>query len=604
MKISSILSLVMMLFFSFAAAGEVQGGGTESYRQLAVAHSVAGVVSPVLQRRTTAITPAANSGQVTVTVNGADDITDILLAGGKVTFKTIRGQQPDRVTSSFTAPIPARADLFLALEKLEGRGNVSLSGRPSAANNYTVSLRIIDSPRGKATYRLRLDWELPAMVVASPPATRAPTATTTTRTTRTPAGTRTTTTRTTPTPETTTTTTTRVTRSPETVAGRTVPARVRSSRIENDGHVEIKMDGIDDIVEVQVRGNQVNYRTVRGRTPGQVTAEFSSPMPVNAAIDLGITKSYGRGDIILIEKPVAGNNYTATVRLNDSRGGSDNYKFRLDWNTPGISRSRVPSSRPVPGASGGYYPIEDGNVLVTVEGADDVLDLHFRGDKVETEAIKGGTPRNVTTQFSTPLPLVKITDLKIEHIYGRGDVVIMAWPEQSNDYTTTVRILDPRSSQDNYRFRIIWKVTAGGTDSNTAYTPGYNSYDSDYDTWIEAGNYQRIPAYTGSTFKYTREGGFHFQAVVDETALIRIAGGQLWGQVLKGKPMRVLDARFSEGYPNGDMEILEITGFRGRGEIEILEKPWSGNDYSIVIRIHDSRGGDAEYEFDLRWKQK
>ncbi len=118
------------------------------------------------------------------------------------------------------------------------------------------------------------------------------------------------------------------------------------------------------------------------------------------------------------------------------------------------------------------------------------------------------------------------------------------------------------------------------------------------------GNYQGIPAYTGSNFQYTKEGSFAFRAIVDETALIKIERGQLSGMVLSGQSMKVLDARFSEGFPQGDMERLELVRTHGRGDVEILEKPWSGNNYAIVIRIHDSRGGDDEYGLELRWKQK
>ena len=585
-SLSRFVLVFIFLSFDLAAGGLTPGKIIPG--QVVSGSGFSGIVLPAAQRSRAASVASAKSGYSTVTISGADDITEVHLRGRSVTFKTVRGTRPRNVTADFSAAIPPRSDLVLGLKKLRGRGNVSISGRPAASNNYTVIIRVTDSPRGMDDYTLRLDWSLPGAAAASasralgtPAQSRAETVS------RTQAG----------------STPSRVTRTPSTAAvtsSRQVPSRIRNSRMDREGYVEVKLDGIDDVVDIQVSGDKVFYKTVRGRNPVQVNAEFSTPVPRDASISLNITKSYGRGSISLAERPVAANNYTTTVRLADTRSGSGNYKFRLNWSDSGSSRGRTTTARTV---ASGSFPVKDGHVVVIVDGADDILDIRLRGDKVVEHVVKGATARKITSEFSTPIPLVKITDLDLQKVYGRGSVVIMDWPDQSNDFTTTIRIIDSRKAQDNYRFRLTWKVS-GNSSSAYAQPAAVNGYDTSYSTWVELGNYQRIPAYTGSSFQYTKEGSFRFRAVVDDTALVKIAGGELWGLVESGKPMHVLDARFSEGFPNGEMERLEITGFRGRGDLEILERPWSGNNYSIVIRINDSRGGDAEYDFELSWKQK
>ncbi len=558
--ITRFLLFLALFSFNLSMAGKLYGSGSPG--QVPGLKGVAGIMAPVLQRGR-AITPAGavESGYVVVDVVGADDVIDIILRGKQVTFKTIRGQKPLRVAADFSSPIPSVPDLVLGVTKLDGRGNVGLTGRPASANNYSVTLRVMDAARGKENCRFRLDWRLPGATPADVVPTRASVA----RSTRTAK-----------------------------VVTRKVPSRVTNSRINDTGYVELKLDGVDDIVEVEISGNSAQYTTVRGRNPQKAEVEFSSPIPRDPTLSLGVVKSYGRGEISLTERPTASNNYTTTVRLVDSRGGRDNYKFRITWEKGGSVRTRSSSASSIPLSS---IPARSGHVEVIVDGADDILDIRIRGDQVENKAIKGGTPRQVKADFSAPLPRVPVSGLVLNKIAGRGNVVLMEGPDRANDFTATVRIIDSKRAQDNYRFRLTWEVS-------NAVSSGSDSYENVFDNNLGQGGYQRIAAYTGSSFKYTKEGSFTFRAIVDETALIKIENGELWGMTLKGDTVRVLDARFSQGYPRGDMERLDINVLRGRGDVEILEKPWSGNNYAIVIRIHDSRGGDDEYEFELRWKQK
>jgi hypothetical protein len=44
-----------------------------------------------------------------------------------------------------------------------------------------------------------------------------------------------------------------------------------------------------------------------------------------------VSKLEGRGRVTLAEPPSAANGYTAKIRIEDPRGGSDFYRLRLEW---------------------------------------------------------------------------------------------------------------------------------------------------------------------------------------------------------------------------------------------------------------------------------
>ena len=45
---------------------------------------------------------------------------------------------------------------------------------------------------------------------------------------------------------------------------------------------------------------------------------------------------------------------------------------------------------------------------------------------------------------------------------GRGDVDVIQQPSAQNNYTTIVRIQDPRSGSDNYRLAAYWQAYSNG----------------------------------------------------------------------------------------------------------------------------------------------
>lgn len=51
--------------------------------------------------------------------------------------------------------------------------------------------------------------------------------------------------------------------------------------------------------------------------------------------------------------------------------------------------------------------------------------------------------------------------LYVQRIDGRGDVDVTQQPSQSNGYTATIRIRDPKGGADRYRIAVYWESTGG-----------------------------------------------------------------------------------------------------------------------------------------------
>ena len=87
---------------------------------------------------------------------------------------------------------------------------------------------------------------------------------------------------------------------------------------------------------------------------------------------------------------------------------------------------------------------------------------------------------------------------------------------------------------------------------------------------------------------------------VDDDVRITIRGGTADVETIGGTP-------YYDGQPNFDGSLpsrrvnVRLTNKRGRGEIYIEQQPSRENNFAVVVRIKDSRGGAADYEFQLEW---
>jgi len=89
-----------------------------------------------------------------------DGVAEIVISGGSASVRSVNGEMPREVKSSFSAPVP-RAPVQVNLVTSNGRGAVSLAQQPSASNGYTAIVRVDDSAKsGFQRYEFTLRWTL------------------------------------------------------------------------------------------------------------------------------------------------------------------------------------------------------------------------------------------------------------------------------------------------------------------------------------------------------------------------------------------------------------------------------------------------------------
>ena len=86
-------------------------------------------------------------GRVRVTIEGGASFSEVLQGA------PISGEH-----SQVHRPLPARADLMPSIQKLRGRGKVSIVELPSEKNNYRLVFEIDDPGPGADDYEVELDW--------------------------------------------------------------------------------------------------------------------------------------------------------------------------------------------------------------------------------------------------------------------------------------------------------------------------------------------------------------------------------------------------------------------------------------------------------------
>jgi len=97
-----------------------------------------------------------------------------------------------------------------------------------------------------------------------------------------------------------------------------------------------------------------------------------------------------------------------------------------------------------------------------------------------------------------------------------------------------------------------------------------------------------------------RGGRMTWKGRVDDDVRIIIRGGTAEVQTIGGSPYSDAQPNFTASLPPRRVNV-RLTNKRGRGEIYIEEQPSRENNFAVVVRIKDPRGGASDYEFELTW---
>ncbi len=87
---------------------------------------------------------------------------------------------------------------------------------------------------------------------------------------------------------------------------------------------------VDDDVRIRIRGGSAEIETIGGTEYSDSQPNFFNSLP-NRRVTVRLTQKRGRGEIFIEQQPSRENDFTAIVRIKDSRGGAGDYEFELQW---------------------------------------------------------------------------------------------------------------------------------------------------------------------------------------------------------------------------------------------------------------------------------
>src|SRR5262249_41818404 len=87
---------------------------------------------------------------------------------------------------------------------------------------------------------------------------------------------------------------------------------------------------VDAKVQLVIRGDQIETKTLDGRGYPDGTYSFTTPLP-NSPVKVGVNKTEGRGSAAVTQQPADDNDFKAIVEITDPKGGAKEYQLEIFW---------------------------------------------------------------------------------------------------------------------------------------------------------------------------------------------------------------------------------------------------------------------------------
>jgi len=316
-----------------------------------------------------------------------DGVSFVYIRGRHVQVETRSGLPVQRQRYNFSDPLP-RASVELGLNVFNGRGRVRLVQHPRPNNEYTAVIRIDDNSGGRDVYGFELQWY--------------------DRTWRDEYG-----------------------------------GWGGNNARNTDGVVWRGI--VDGESIVRFRGSRAWDQTINGQGVSNVRYNFSAELPRHP-LSVNLVKSEGRGEVLIIEQPSRGNDYTTVVLVRDTRGGADNYAFTLTWEKARFHDDDHGDGRPNGSRSRGL------RWSGRVDGSDI---LFIRGNQLWIDHRSGQPIYDGNHRFYQSLPNGN-QFITVRRIEGRGLVRVIEQPSRQNNYTAAILIEDRDGGPDRYEIEVEW----------------------------------------------------------------------------------------------------------------------------------------------------
>ena len=102
---------------------------------------------------------------------------------------------------------------------------------------------------------------------------------------------------------------------------------------------------VDNEVEVSVRADVVDIRTISGNDARDAGSECNAPLPDRDVVGFRFENIESRGEVRLVGEPSRRNGFAAIVHIRDGQSGEGRYHFRISWAITGRDSDRRPPRR-------------------------------------------------------------------------------------------------------------------------------------------------------------------------------------------------------------------------------------------------------------------
>ena len=157
-----------------------------------------------------------------------------------------------------------------------------------------------------------------------------------------------------------------------------------------------------------------------------------------------------------------------------------------------------------------------------------------------------------------------------------------------------------RNSELRDAFQLVQDLARQVERNNLQRDRWYNIQRLISDTARELGNDSGGPGYPGGPGGPAGSGRMTWKGRVDDDVRIVIRGGTAETQTIGGNALPEGIANFSASLPQRRVSVT-LASKKGRGQVYIEQQPSRENDFAVVIRIVDPKGGASDYEFELSW---
>ncbi len=101
--------------------------------------------------------------------------------------------------------------------------------------------------------------------------------------------------------------------------------------------------------------------------------------------------------------------------------------------------------------------------------------------------------------------------------------------------------------------------------------------------------------------RYATREVYRWQGFVDKEIRIQLQGGHAYVRPMGGGDVRAGRGQVLSALPHQE-GTLRVERLEGRGVVDVIEQPSSGNGYTAIVRVRDARGGSSPYRLIAYWE--